>query len=171
MVFITIGLHFYMLPSWHFFQYEPASDCFFSPGTDSYLLLFSLLEYLLYPHFFIKSKQPLIKALMPTETHTGYYCTHRPQTTRHWGPNSSSVRGEVKVSDRNCFLSTSSYLRHMSRHRSCVQGKHIQGKLVCDLIETCLNSAAIGLSFALFFLLTLCNPLRTAEGDPARKMS
>lgn len=122
MVFITIGLHILNAAVMELF-----------PMWVVYLILFSLIRISIVSQYSYSSR-PWCK-----KRHTRYYCIHRPQTTQHWGPNGFPVWGGV-VCNRNCYRVTGSNLPfHVSKHCSRVKssGKK-NGKLVCDLMRTCL---------------------------------
>lgn len=104
----------------------------------------------------------------------GYYCTHRPQTTQHWGPHSFSVQGEGVST--HCMWVLLLLLLSSSGE------KHIQGKLVCDL--TCLDmksehklTSPLPSFFLLFKIFLSVNNVQSyrvvveTEENPAQQMA
>lgn len=136
-----------MLPSWHIFQCESASDCFNSSDVLTVnLILYQPIKNINNNHcffFFMKSIQPLIKALMQEETHTPGTTAHTDLRRHGIGVQTAFLHeGRKKVCDKSCYWVTGCNL--FKTLLMCavvnVRGKtHTQGKLVCDLTRTCLN--------------------------------
>lgn len=106
-----------MLPSWHFFQCEWAKDWLLSSDIDISSFFPPLIISIITTLFFIKSIQPLIKAVMHKLGTTAHTDLRRRQ---HWGPKSFSVQGEENVSD--CNLSTCKSTGNVCN--CCHQGKN-----------------------------------------------